>query len=107
MSDAGQMAVDLAHRIALTYLRHGQPHRSIVLLIVASHASPHRTDILVTLAAAMISVRLGDQAMTVLERIAAIDIELSQKPLLLRLRARTLLILGQVDEARAIIRDVA
>jgi type III secretion protein Y len=106
MSDAGQSAVSLAHRIGLTYLRHGQPHRAIVLLIVASHAAPHRTDVLVTLAASMISVQLGDQAMTVLDRIESIDLALSQQPLLQRLRARALLILGRVEEARTLIRNV-
>jgi hypothetical protein len=77
-----------------------------VLLIVASHAAPHRTDVLVTLAASMISVQLGDQAMTVLDRIESIDLALSQQPLLQRLRARALLILGRVDEARAVIHNV-
>lgn len=93
--------IDLMHCLGFLYLRHGQPYRAVVLLIVAGQAAPERTDILRTLAASLIESGMGEQALDVITRLSAMSPELADHPMICRLQARALLLCGRVAEARA------
>lgn len=99
MADTFSEAIDLLHCVGFLYLRHGQPYRAVVLLIVAAQTAPERTDLLRTLAGALVAARLGDQALGVLDRLWALAPEDAADPMFLLLRSRALLLLGRRDEA--------
>ena len=104
MTDATTDAIDLVHCLGYIYLRHGQPYRAVVLLIVAAQAEPERPELLRTLAGALIAARMGPQALDVLDRLAALQPEEAGHPMMRLMRARALLLVGRADEARAVFR---
>jgi type III secretion protein Y len=107
MTDAIADAIDLVHCLGFIYLRHGQPYRAVVLLIVAAQAEPDRADILRTLCGALIAAGMGSQALDVLDRLAALQPEDAQHPMMRLMRGRALLLLGRGEEARAAFRAPA
>ena len=96
MSSLTDDAIDLMHCLGYIYLRHGQPYRAVVLLIVAGQAAPERADILRTLAAALIESGMGEQALDVLARLTHV----APHRMIHLMRARALLLAGRKDEAR-------
>ena len=100
-------AIDLMHCLGYIYLRHGQPYRAVVLLIVAGQAAPERADILRTLAASLIEAGMGEQARDVLARLCVLSPETAGHPMMRRLQARALLLCGRAEEARAMFRSGA
>ena len=92
--------LDLLHCLGFIYLRHGQPYRAVVLLIIAAQHASERADILRTLAAALVAAHMGEQALDVLRRLAALDAAEADHPMMRLTRARALLLLGRVEEAR-------
>lgn len=104
MTDATADAIDLVHCLGYIYLRHGQPYRAVVLLIVAAQAEPDRPELLRTLCGALIASRMGGQALDVLDRLALLQPEDADHPMMRLMRARALLLVGRADEARAIFR---
>ena len=98
--------IDLMHCLGFLYLRHGQPYRAVVLLIVAGQAAPERTDILRTLAASLIEAGMGEQALDVITRLSAMSPDLAAHPMMRRLRARALLLTGRGEEAREVFRTI-
>ncbi len=104
MIDATDDAVDLVHCLGFIYLRHGQPYRAVVLLIVAAQAQPNRPEVLRTLCGALIAAGMGQQAHDVLDRLELLAPELTQHPMMRLMRARALLLLGRTEEARATFR---
>jgi type III secretion protein Y len=107
MTDPVADAVDLVHCLGFIYLRHGQPYRAVVLLIVAAQAEPDRPEILRTLCGALIAAGMGTQALDVLDRLAALQPEHAQHPMMRLMRGRALLLLGRGEEARAAFRPPA
>jgi type III secretion protein Y len=99
--DVPDEVIDLIHCLGFIYLRHGQPYRAVVLLLVAAQAAQTRTDLLRTLAGALVAARMGDQAIDVLDRLALLEPALTTHPMMCLLRARALLLLGRVADARA------
>ena len=104
MSDLDDDVLDLVHCLGFIYLRHGQPYRAVVLLIVAAQAAPDRPELLRTLCGAMVAARMGEQALLVLDRLAALQPDDAQHSMMRLLRARALLLLGRLPEARAAFR---
>lgn len=93
---------DLLHCLGYVYLRHGQAKRAAVLLMVAGRAAPERPEVLRTLAAALVEAGLGERAMEVLDRLAALDPAGADHPMARLLRARALLLQGRVEQARRV-----
>ena len=93
--------VDLIHCLGFIYLRHGQPYRAVVLLIVAGQAAPKRPDILRTLCLALIDAGMGEQALEVMAQLAVLAPDMAAHRLMRLMRARALLLLGRAEEARA------
>jgi len=104
MTDATTDAIDLVHCLGFVYLRHGQPYRAVVLLIVAAQAEPNRPEVLRTLCAALIAAGMGKQALDVIDRLAALQPEQAQHPMMRLMRGRALLLLGRTEEARTAFR---
>jgi type III secretion protein Y len=104
MTDAVADAIDLVHCLGFIYLRHGQPYRAVVLLIVAAQAEPDRPEILRTLCGALIAAGMGSQALEVLDRLATLQPEHAEHPMMRLMRGRALLLLGRTEEARAAFR---
>ena len=104
MTDATTDAIDLVHCLGYIYLRHGQPYRAVVLLIVAAQAEPDRPELLRTLTGALIASRMGPQALDVLDRLAALQPEYADHRMMRLMRARALLLVGRADEARTVFR---
>jgi len=104
MTDASADAIDLVHCLGFIYLRHGQPYRAVVLLIVAAQTEPNRPEVLRTLCAALIAAGMGRQALDVIDRLAALQPEQAQHPMMRLMRGRALLLLGRTEEARAAFR---
>ena len=96
--------VDLLHCLGFIYLRHGQPYRAVVLLIVAAQADPDRIDVLRTLAASLIAAKMGQQAIDVLDRLVHLAPGSGDLPMMRLMRARALLLLGRDAEAYAAFR---
>lgn len=107
MTEITDDAVDLVHCLGFIYLRHGQPFRAVVMLIVAAQEQPNRPEILRTLCAALIAARLGQQALGVLDKLDTVVPEEAQHPMMRLMRARALLLLGRTDEARIVFRPPA
>ncbi len=99
---APEPIAELLHCLGYAYLRHGQPNRAVVLLIVAARLAPDRVPLLRTLAAALIAARLGRQALDILDRLAALAPGASRHPMMRLMRARALLLLGEREAARDI-----
>jgi type III secretion protein Y len=93
-------AIDLIHCLGFIYLRHGQPYRAVVLLIVAGEAAPERADILRTLGLALIDAGMGDQALEVIQKLAVLAPEMAAHRLMRLMRARALLLVGRAEAAR-------
>jgi type III secretion protein Y len=104
VTDPTADAIDLIHCLGFVYLRHGQPYRAVVLLIVAAQAEPDRPEVLRTLCGALIAAGMGSQALDVLDRLAALQPEHAQHPMMRLMRGRALLLLGRAEEARAAFR---
>jgi type III secretion protein Y len=104
MTNASADATDLVHCLGYVYLRHGQPYRAVVLLLVAAQAEPDRPDILRTLCGALIAAGMGPSALDVLERLGVLQPELTDHPMMRLMRGRALLLLGRDEEARAAFR---
>ena len=104
MTDVADDAVDLMHCLGFIYLRHGQPYRAVVMLIVAAQEQPNRPEILRTLCAALIAARMGQQALDILDKLDALVPEQAQHPMIRLMRARALLLLGRTEEARIVFR---
>jgi type III secretion protein Y len=100
MTDATDDAVDLVHCLGFIYLRHGQPYRAVVMLIVAAQTQPDRPEVLRTLCGALIATGLGQQALDTLNRLDALVPELADHRMMRLMRARALLLLGRTEEAR-------
>jgi type III secretion protein Y len=97
--------IDLIHCLGFIYLRHGQPYRAVVLLIVAGQAAPERADILRTLCLALIDAGMGEQALEVLAQLGAMAPDMAAHRLMRLMRARALLLLGRAAEARQCFAD--
>src|SRR6202012_24465 len=69
MTDATADAVDLVHCLGYISLRHGQPYRAVILLIVAAQSEPNRPELLRTLCGALIAAGMGGQALDVLAQL--------------------------------------
>jgi type III secretion protein Y len=93
-------AIDLIHCLGFIYLRHGQPYRAVVLLIVAGEAAPERADILRTLCLALIDAGMGDQALEVIEKLTVLAPNMAAHRMMQLMRARALLLVGRSDDAR-------
>jgi Flp pilus assembly protein TadD len=93
--------LDLLHCLGFIYLRHGQAYRAVVLLAVAAQGAPNDTAVLRTLCAALVAARMGEPAIDVLDRVAALDPPSAIHPMMRLMRARALLLLGRLAEARA------
>ena len=105
---ASDQVVDLLHCLGFIYLRHGQHHRAVVLLILAAQSEVSaRPEVLRTLCAALIAAGMGRQALEIVDRLAALDPEGAAHPMMRLMHARALLLLGRADEARAVFRAVA
>jgi len=104
MDAAAADTLDLMHCLGFLYLRHGQPYRAVVILLVAAHVASERPDVLRTLCAALVAARMGTQALELLDRLAQLDPGSAQHPMIRLLRARALLLLGRRDAARAAFR---
>jgi len=104
MTDASADATDLVHCLGYVYLRHGQPYRAVVLLLVAAQAEPNRPEVLRTLCGALIAAGMGPSALDVLDRLAVLQPELADHPMMRLMRGRALLLLGRDEEARAAFR---
>ena len=104
MTDATADAIDLVHCLGYIYLRHGQPYRAVVLLIVAAQAEPDRPELLRTLCGALIAAGMATQALEVLDRLAVLQPEQADHPMMRLMRARALLLVGRADEARTVFR---
>lgn len=104
IEDAAADTLDLMHCLGFLYLRHGQPYRAVVILLVAAHAAPEWPDVLRTLCAALVAARMGTQALELLNRLAQLDPGSAQHPMIRLLRARALLLLGRKEAARAAFR---
>ncbi len=100
MSEISSDVIDLVHCLGFIYLRHGQPYRAVVLLIVAAQTAPERADVLRTLCGALIAAKMGEQALEVIGRLSQLEPELEQHPMMRLMRARALLLLGRGVEAR-------
>jgi type III secretion protein Y len=101
MISAQDEVIDLIHCLGFIYLRHGQPYRAVVLLIVAGQAAPQRADILRTLCLALIDAGMGDQALEVMAQLAVLAPAMAAHRMMHVMRARALLLVGRTDEARA------
>ena len=101
MTEPGDV-IDLIHALGYLYLRHGQPHRAVVLLIIGAQAAPERADLLRTLAAALIEAEMGAQADDVLTRLCSLDAAIAAHPMLRLMRARALWLTGRAEQARAL-----
>jgi hypothetical protein len=104
VTDATDDAIDLMHCLGFVYLRHGQPFRAVVMLIVAAQMQPDRPEVLRTLCGALIAARLGEQALGVLDRLDTLEPEMTRHPMMRLMRARALLLVGRTEEARAAFR---
>jgi type III secretion protein Y len=93
-------AIDLIHCLGFIYLRHGQPYRAVVLLIVAGEAAPERADILRTLCLALIDSGMGEQALEVIHKLTVRAPDMAAHRLMRLMRARALLLVGRAEEAR-------
>jgi type III secretion protein Y len=93
-------AIDLIHCLGFIYLRHGQPYRAVVLLIVAGEAAPGRPDILRTLCLALIDAGMGEQALEVIQKLSALAPDMAAHRMMQLMRARALLLVGRADDAR-------
>ena len=102
MTEIADDAVDLIHCLGFIYLRHGQPYRAVVMLIVAAQEQPDRPEVLRTLCAAPIAARLGQQALGVFDKLDILVPEQAQHPMMRLMRARALLLLGRTEEARSV-----
>lgn len=96
--------VDLLHCLGFIYLRHGQPRRAVVLLLLAADAASDRPELLRTLCAAMVAAGLGEQALELLDCLAALDPGSEGHKMMRLMRARALLLVGRADEARRMFR---
>ena len=105
MMSAQDEVVDLIHCLGFIYLRHGQPYRAVVLLIVAGQAAPERADILRTLCLALIDASMGEQALEVMTQIEALAPDMAAHRFMRLMRARALLLLGRGAEARQCFAD--
>jgi type III secretion protein Y len=105
MTDATADAVDLVHCLGYIYLRHGQPYRAVILLIVAAQSEPNRPELLRTLCGALIAAGMGDQALDVLAQLAALQPDQADHPMMRLMRARALLLVGRAEEARSVFRE--
>ncbi len=105
MSTINPDIVDLIHCLGFIYLRHGQPYRAVVLLIVAAQTAPDRTDVLRTLCGALVAAKMGEQALDVIGRLSQLEPELAQHPMMRLMHGRALLLLGRNTEARAVFRS--
>ena len=103
----GPEVIDLVHCLGFVYLRHGQPYRAVVLLIVAAQSAPERADVLRTLCGAMVAAGMGAQALPRVDRLRLLAPEDGNHPMMRVLRARALLLAGDVDAARAAFRGAA
>jgi type III secretion protein Y len=104
MSEINPDVIDLVHCLGFIYLRHGQPYRAVVLLIVAAQAAPERIDLLRTLCGALIAAKMGAQALEVLGRLSRLAPGSEQHPMMRLMRARALLLLGRDADARSAFR---
>jgi len=102
VSSASDDAVDLVHCLGFIYLRHGQPYRAVVMLIVAAQQQPDRPEVLRTLCGALIAAGMGQQALEVVDRLDGLSPELADHPMMRLMRARALLLLGRAGEARRV-----
>ena len=100
----GPDVIDLVHCLGFVYLRHGQPYRAVVLLIVAAQSAPERADVLRTLCGAMVAAGMGPQVMPLLDRLRLLAPDEADHPMMRLLHARALLLTGDVDAARAAFR---
>lgn len=111
MTDArlSERMVDLLHCLGFVYLRHGQHHRAVVLLILAaqSKAGAERPEVLRTLCAALVAAGMGRQALEIVERLAALEPEAASHPMMRLMHARALLLLGRRQEAQSVFRAPA
>lgn len=99
--------VDLLHCLGFIYLRHAQPYRAVVLLIVAAQTDPDRVDVLRTLCASLIAAKMGQQAIDVLARLAHLAPGSDGHPMMRLMRARALLLVGREAEAYAAFRGIS
>ncbi len=104
MNTVNPDVIDLIHCLGFIYLRHGQPYRAVVLLIVAAQTAPDRGDVLRTLCAALIAAKMGEQALEVVGRLSQLEPRLQHHPMMRLMHARALLLLGRNTEARAVFR---
>lgn len=100
MDELPDDVLDLLHCLGFVYLRHGQPYRAVVLLIVAAQSAPNRADVLRTLCAALVAARMGEPALDVLDRLAALEPDMADHRMMRLMRARALLLLGRTEAAR-------
>jgi type III secretion protein Y len=100
----GTDVIDLVHCLGFVYLRHGQPYRAVVLLIVAAQSAPERADVLRTLCGAMVAAGMGTQALSLLDRLRLLAPDDAHHPMMRLLHARALLLTGDVEAARAAFR---
>ncbi|HET8728830.1 MAG TPA: type III secretion protein [Alphaproteobacteria bacterium] len=93
----------ILHRLAYSYLRHGQARRALALLMLAARSETVDPDLMKTLSYAFLVNGRADLALEVADRLAA---EAASVPAALHLlRSRALRDLGRIEEARRSFRD--
>ncbi|WP_244897167.1 histidine kinase [Mesorhizobium amorphae] len=97
-----EQARDLLCALSYVHLACGQSAHSLALLRLAAHANSQEVDLLRILAYALISEGLGDEALTILDRLDILDEQPSSRLPLTLMRSHALRRAGRMEEARAV-----
>lgn len=97
-----EQARDLLCALSYVHLACGQSAHSVALLRLAAHANSQEVDLLRILAYALISEDLGDEALTILDRLDILDEQPSSRLPLTLMRSHALRRAGRMEEARAV-----
>ncbi|GLR46021.1 hypothetical protein GCM10007880_65390 [Mesorhizobium amorphae] len=96
---------DLLFALAYVHLACGQSAHSLALLRLLPRDNSREVDLLRILAHALISEGLGDEALTILDRLDTLDDQPSSRVPLTLMRSHALRRAGRMDEARAVFRS--
>lgn len=104
ITSAGPMpkpTVELLDCLGYIYLKAGQPHRAIILFLLAVRNRPNAR-LMAALALALIEADMGSLALPLFESLEKLDRHFAQDPRVSILRARALLANGDDERARAL-----
>lgn len=103
MTRLSQDSAEFLHGLGYIYCRAGQPDRGIVFLLLASKIAPHDTAVLNSLATVFVETQAANRALAAIDRIEALEGEISSN--LQLLKSRALWMRGEHDRARQTFRD--